>query len=152
MNNEAQIEENIRTAERAHPSSLSGNEKEILINVGNQYEKLMKIPCTGCQYCLPCPAGVDIPRSFSFYNARHLFTDKLTPWGMYLMQLGKRNDRPSSMAGNCVDCGKCEKHCPQDIAIPKELKNVKKQFEGPMSHVIRFIANRMMKVDRLVED
>jgi len=151
MNHEDQVVENLNTAISALPGSLAETEKKILTEAGSQYLQLQKVGCTGCQYCIPCPAGVDIPRAFSFYNARHMFRDKLTPWGMYLLQLGKRSERTSSLASLCIDCGKCVKHCPQNIAIPVQLKKVKKQFEGPMSHIIRFIVNQMMKVDKVLE-
>ncbi|MDC7125368.1 MAG: aldo/keto reductase [Spirochaetales bacterium] len=148
MNQEEQIAENMATAEKALPNSLSTEEKDVLKHAGEAFHKQLKIGCTGCQYCLPCPAGVDIPRAFSFYNAHHMFKDKLTPWGMYLIQLSSRGDGKSALASQCIGCGKCMKHCPQGIKIPEELKKVKRRFEGPMGSVIHFLANRMMVVKK----
>ena len=113
-NHEDQIEENCSIAETALPGSLSWQELDILSRAGERFLDSLQVGCTGCQYCLPCPAGVDIPRAFAFYNAHHMFKDKLTPRGMYMLQLGGRDGGESSLAGNCIDCGKCIQHCPQN--------------------------------------
>ncbi|MCP4163951.1 MAG: aldo/keto reductase [Deltaproteobacteria bacterium] len=151
MNHENQVLENIETATTAFSGSLTDIEKEILNKVGEQYQKLLKIGCTGCQYCIPCPAGVDIPRSFGFYNDRYMFRDKITPWAMYILQLGQKNKGFSALASLCVNCGKCVKHCPQSIDIPEELKKVKRKFEGPASYLIRFIINKILVMDKGME-
>ena len=146
MNHEDQIESNCRTADVALAGSLSQREKEILKQAGEVFQSSLRVGCTGCQYCLPCPAGVDIPRAFAFYNAHHMFRDKLTPWGMYLVQLGSRDGERSSLASNCINCGRCLQHCPQHINIPKELKRVEKRFEGVMGRLVAFLVRRMMTV------
>lgn len=147
MSHQDQVEENLKTAETALPGSLPAEDIGRLKLVGEEYNRQMKVGCTACQYCIPCPAGVDIPRSFAFYNQHHMFSDKVTPWGMYMIQLGERKP---ALASQCIDCKKCVKHCPQGIDIPLELKRVKRRFEGPAGKVIKYLANRVMDVDRQV--
>lgn len=151
MGHQDQVKENLNTAETALPHSLGAEELERLKAVGEEYNSQMKVGCTACQYCIPCPAGVDIPRVFSFYNQHHMFSDKLTPWGMYMIQLGQREERKSARASQCIDCGKCVKHCPQKIDIPTELKKVKRRFEGPAGSFINFMATRIMMVEREIK-
>ena len=87
----------------------------------------MKVGCTGCRYCMPCPRGVDIPGTFAAYN--RLATDgywkALTE---YFMITGVRKDYTGP--ANCIGCGKCEQHCPQHLPIRQELQNAKKAMEG----------------------
>jgi predicted aldo/keto reductase-like oxidoreductase len=73
MNDELHIDENLRVAGQALPNSLSLPELALIARVRDTYQRLMKVNCTGCGYCMPCPAGVDIPGCFSLYNAHHLF-------------------------------------------------------------------------------
>ena len=73
MNDEAHIDENLRVADSALPDSLSGDEHALIARVRNEYRRLMKVGCTGCGYCMPCPSGVDIPGCFASYNAHALF-------------------------------------------------------------------------------
>ena len=88
------------------------------------------MPCTGCQYCMPCPSGVNIPANFSIYNDYCMFGDETRSRGMYAMMLmgaltGKRAD-----ASLCKDCKKCMERCPQHIAIPEQLKLVCNDLGG----------------------
>jgi len=87
------------------------------------------VGCTGCGYCMPCPKNVDIPGTFSAYNK--VYTDgKFVGLKEYFMCTALRSD--STSASNCVECGLCEKHCPQHIAIREELKNARKVLENPV--------------------
>ena len=78
---------------------------------------------------MPCPKNVDIPGTFAAYNKCYT-ENKL--WGIieYVMCTEIRKEKTS--ASNCIECGKCETHCPQHIQIRKELKNARKQLEGPI--------------------
>ena len=97
--------------------------------VSKTYRDLMKVNCTGCGYCLPCPAGVDIPGCFDVYNNFYFFDDLPTAKRFYMFrQLGLIN-KPSG-ASLCINCGQCVKKCPQDINIPVVLKDVARKFEG----------------------
>ena len=85
------------------------------------------VNCTACGYCMPCPVGVDIPGSFAKYNDYYLFDSKSSKnasiWRYNYHQSGEKK------ASNCIECGKCEEHCPQNLPIRKLLKEVVKTFE-----------------------
>jgi predicted aldo/keto reductase-like oxidoreductase len=129
MNNEAHIEENLRTAASALPDSLSPYESTLIARVRDTYRQLMKVGCTGCGYCMPCPIGVDIPGCFAAYNTHYLFPHDRTAKFLYLGRHGGvLGDR--SYAGLCRQCGKCEKICPQHLPVPVLMKQVSREMEG----------------------
>ena len=94
----------------------------------------LKVGCTGCGYCMPCPKGVNIPGTFVCYNRRYA-EGKMGALVEYIKYTALR--KTSTAASNCVECGKCEKHCPQHIEIRKELKNARKELEGPVYKLVR---------------
>jgi predicted aldo/keto reductase-like oxidoreductase len=102
----------------------------------------MKVGCTGCGYCQPCPRGVDIPTCFATYNAS--YADGLIS-GMkeYMMCTTLRKVR--SNAGLCVKCGKCEQHCPQHLPIREHLDDVKKRLENPIYKIAAWGAPKLLK-------
>ena len=131
MNEESQVIENIRTAEIALPNSMNPNELALIKQVADAYRKLLKVSCTGCQYCMPCINGVNIPRNFQAYNELYLSGDEQQTRSMYAMFLmggltGSRAD-----AALCKGCKKCLERCPQHINIPEKLKEVAKDLGGP---------------------
>ena len=87
MNDESQVAENIKVAETALPCSMKRSELTIIKNIAEAYRHLVKVPCTGCQYCMPCPCGVDIPFNFSIYNDYCMFGDEEKSRRMYAMML-----------------------------------------------------------------
>lgn len=129
MNSIQMIEENIQTADSTEIGELTEKEEKLLKDVVKSINEKMKVPCTGCRYCMPCPKNVDIPGTFAAYNKCYT-ENKL--WGIieYVMCTEIRKEKTS--ASNCIECGKCEAHCPQHIQIRKELKNARKQLEGPI--------------------
>jgi len=128
MNSIEMIEENVKNASTVEIGEFGEEEQKLLQEVVKSINEKMKVGCTGCGYCMPCPKGVDIPGTFSAYNK--LYTDgKFIGLKEYVMCTLLRKD--STSASNCIECGKCEKHCPQNIEIKKELKNAKKELEGP---------------------
>jgi predicted aldo/keto reductase-like oxidoreductase len=131
MNDESHIEENLRIAGEGLPDSLTANELDTVKRVEKKYRELMAVPCTGCRYCMPCPAGVAIPSCFDAYNISHLWGNKREAMFQYIIQVGHplSGGRPD-YASNCTDCGQCEEACPQGIEIRKHLKEVSKEFEG----------------------
>lgn len=132
MNVDEHIDENIRIASTALPHSLSTEERDRVHHVKETYRRLMKVGCTGCGYCMPCPAGVDIPGCFALYNAHHLFPkDRSTRFHYMGRHGGIIGD--VSYAGLCRSCGKCTKACPQHLPIPELLRDVKGDLEGMMS-------------------
>ncbi len=83
---------------------------------------------------MPCPQNVDIPGTFAAYNRKYTEGFKAALME-YIMCTAIRKD--SSAASNCIECGKCEQHCPQHLEIRKELKNARKELEGPIYKIGR---------------
>ena len=120
MNSLEMVEDNCRIAERAAEGKLGAEEMALIADVKAEIARSIKVPCTGCGYCMPCPHGVDIPGAFRCYN--RMFTEsKSSGRGEYMQSVGLRKEK--SVTTQCVGCGRCEKHCPQHIEIIKELKN-----------------------------
>lgn len=98
----------------------------------------LRVPCTACGYCMPCPYGVDIPMCFSFYNdavGKGALSARLN----YVMRAANHE------ASLCVQCGACERHCPQHIAIRQSLKDVQKHMEGFPYKPMRFIVKKLLR-------
>lgn len=137
MNDIKQVKENVRVASDAKANSLTGEELDVFERVKEEINRSVKVNCTGCRYCMPCPQGVDIPTCFRCYNVR--FSDGwFNGLREYFMCTTLRAKKTN--ASLCVGCGLCEKHCPQSIPIPKELENVKKKMEGIPYKVARFVS------------
>lgn len=142
MNSMAMIQENIRIADTVKVGEMTETDGAMFEDVRNAVNEKMKVPCTGCGYCQPCPYGVDIPGAFRCYNVR--YTDNFfTGMREYLMCTAFRAERTN--ASLCRQCGKCEQHCPQGIAVRKELKQVVRHMENPVYKVIAFFAKGMFK-------
>lgn len=142
MNTMEMVCDNINTASTSNVGDLTEDDESMLKEVVRAINEKMKVGCTGCGYCMPCPKNVDIPLAFSAYN-RRFQEGKLPALIEYFMCTALRKN--STAASNCIGCGKCEKHCPQGIEIRKELANVKKEFEGivykgakKISHLFKF--------------
>lgn len=146
MSDEKQLEENIKIASDARENSLSEEELKVFDRVKAVMLEKTKIPCTACGYCMPCPAGVDIPGCFSAYNDKYLLGQKRNRM-QYMQTLGTLSKQPA-YASLCKDCGKCEKHCPQNIQIRKELKTVKKEMEAFWFKPVVTIARKILKVNK----
>jgi uncharacterized protein len=146
MNDEKQIQENIATSETALPNSLSVKELSMVNKVAAAYRRLMKVPCTGCGYCMPCPDGVNIPSNFNIYNQYGMFNsvfyNKLYTRGMYAVMLMGLINEPSD-ASLCRNCGICSKKCPQNIAIPDMLKEVKSNLGGLRTKILLPVIKRI---------
>ncbi len=130
MNNEEHIKENIKVATESLPNSLTEEEISIINKARDKYYELMQVGCTGCAYCMPCPAGIDIPGAFKHLNSYHMF-GKLESKMLHMAFAGiMTDDGKPHWTNSCMDCGKCEKACPQNIEIRKEFKKVQKNLEG----------------------
>jgi uncharacterized protein len=121
----AQFMENTHVANEASAGSLSSEELVLLDRVRDTYRKLLKVDCTGCGYCMPCPSGVNIPTNFSFYNDSYLFDDMVFGKQFYNTFL-----TPAQRASGCTECFACEQICPQHLKIVDELKEVHKRLGG----------------------
>jgi len=122
-----QLEENLSLADAAAAGMLAENQKAVYKTALESVNRSCKIRCTGCNYCMPCPKGVNIPGSFSTYNATYSM-GYIEGMKQFVMSTGFMSEKGSG-PGMCVKCGKCETHCPQKIAIMKELVNVRKRME-----------------------
>ena len=131
MNDERHIEENLRAADEARPGSLTEGDLALIGRVKEAYLRQKKVGCTGCHYCLPCPAGVNIPYCFECYNNMGSRSPMMKM--MYAMYVGGGTDGSArkGFASQCKNCGKCVKVCTQHIDIPAELRNVAKAMETP---------------------
>lgn len=138
MNSMDMLEENIRIASSALPNTLT--EAELLqydavrsILMGN-----MKVPCTGCNYCMPCPHHVDIPQCFSLFNDMAMTGGFRSRFNYILRTNGH-------CASLCVQCGACEQHCPQGIKIRDALREVTADMERFPYKALRLIMRKLMK-------
>lgn len=118
------VTENLRVASETQPGSLTAAEKALIAEVRAVYQQRMKVNCTNCRYCMPCPAGVNIPGCFTLFNNAHMLDDVYANRIFYEMGLG-----PAAKASNCVECGQCEESCPQGIPIRAMLKETAALFE-----------------------
>ena len=122
-----QVEENCRIAAAAEPNALSETELDIIDQVRQRYRERIKVDCTACGYCMPCPNGVNIPRIFSVYNDRFIFGDERWSHLMYTFA-----SNAGEHASNCVECGECEEVCPQGILIIETLKKCHEVLSQPL--------------------
>ncbi|MCH5273225.1 MAG: aldo/keto reductase [Lachnospiraceae bacterium] len=142
MNSLEMVQENVRNASDAQAGEFTEKEEALLKRVVEAINEKMKVGCTGCGYCMPCPKKVDIPGTFAVYNKR--YTDgKSKAFQEYMLCTVLRKD--STSASNCVECGKCEAHCPQHIEIRRELKNARKALEGPVYKIAKKVVSLFLK-------
>ncbi|MBQ3193992.1 MAG: aldo/keto reductase [Oscillospiraceae bacterium] len=142
MSDEAMLEENIRIASQAQAGQLAEAEKTLYAQAVRAINAGVKVGCTGCGYCQPCPKGVDIPGTFAAYN-RWYGEDKFGAFWEYVKCTTLRKN--DTAAGNCIGCGKCEQHCPQGIAIRQELKEAQKALETPLYRIIKKAMGRFVR-------
>lgn len=112
MSTMQEVEENLETASQSAVGKLSEQDQELIKEVEKVYESLAPIPCTQCEYCLPCPSGVAIPRIFSIYNEAIMYDEFSGSRWAYANQINA-----DARADNCIECGECEAACPQNIEI-----------------------------------
>ncbi len=116
---------NIQIANDAYPNSMTEDEKNLINEVKALYDSKIKVNCTICKYCMPCPVGVNIPGSFAHLNNASIFEDVEGTKKQYNIFI-----KDEQRASKCIECGKCEEVCPQQIPIRDMLKEVVKIFEG----------------------
>jgi predicted aldo/keto reductase-like oxidoreductase len=143
MNEDAHITENVRIAAKAEANHLTSADLAMIEEVKGVFERSLKVKCTGCAYCLPCPAGVNIPQCFAQYNSKAMFGG-VTPTFFYLMHTAGGKKEPPSRASLCKKCGLCEKKCPQCLPIMDSLDAVVKDMEKPLLKMLVGLVTRIM--------
>jgi predicted aldo/keto reductase-like oxidoreductase len=143
MNEVGQLEDNIKTAQSALPDMLTPEENNIFESVIKIFNASYKVPCTGCNYCMPCPHHVNIPGCFAAYNVSYT-VGLVSGLQLYMTSIGATNPVKNYSASRCKKCGACEKKCPQHIPIIKSLENVKKRMEPLWVRLAMKIITRVM--------
>jgi predicted aldo/keto reductase-like oxidoreductase len=138
MNDMPQLEENCAAADASTPGCMTIDDLAAIEVVRDELAKNYKVGCTGCNYCMPCPKGINIPAVFSAYNESYSLG-----WysGVfhYLTSVGAGRPNPH-LASDCIACGACAKKCPQHIDIPTELAAARKRVEPlVMGDIVRLI-------------
>jgi uncharacterized protein len=128
MGTQQMVAENCASADRSGINSLSPEDVAIIEMLAEIYRQKILVPCTACEYCLPCPAGVNIPQNFAILNNISLVDGRFRKFMtrrnyLKLVDAKAKLDRknPNGNASMCVDCGQCVEKCPQNINIPVEL-------------------------------
>ena len=122
MSTMEQTEDNLKTFENFKP--LSEEESRTIEDIVALIKGRVQNGCTGCRYCMPCPAGVDIPGNFRVWNTYHMYQNYNMVKGSWENGLGDEKQ-----ARNCVKCGKCEKACPQKLHIREDLEKVQADMD-----------------------
>ena len=136
MNSLEMVEENLKTASEARVGEFTDRDFALIEQVKHEIQLKEKVGCTGCQYCMPCPQGVDIPTAFRCYNT--MYTE--SKWsGRFQYAVTVAFAREPAFATRCIGCGKCEKHCPQGIPIREKLKEADKALRPPQYRIFTWL-------------
>lgn len=122
MSTMSQVDDNLHTFTNFKP--LSEEEQKVIEDVVTILNSRVQNGCTGCRYCMPCPAGVNIPGSFKVWNTYHMYQNYNIVRNAWEKEMGDTH-QPK----NCVECGKCEASCPQKLAIREDLKKVQTDLD-----------------------
>lgn len=125
MNSLPMVEENLRIADEVRVGEFTQHDFETIEKIKLQINRDIKVGCTGCAYCMPCPKGVDIPTAFRCYN--RMYTENKREGRLEYMQIVCLQKEMSDVS-RCIECGKCEMHCPQHIDIRAKLKEADKKL------------------------
>ena len=139
MNSLEMVKENCRSADEAYAGMLSEKDKSLISRLKELISEKIKVPCTGCGYCMPCPQGVDIPGAFRCYNEMYI-EGKGVGRREYWQVVSLRKEK--AFPSQCIGCGRCEKHCPQHIEIIASLKDANKALRPFYYKVAAEVARR----------
>lgn len=135
MNSMEMVKENVRIADEACEGGLPAGQLALIEEVKQEISRCMKVGCTGCGYCMPCPNKVDIPMAFHAYNAKYT-EGKKSGMKEYMQSTAMRHEQTS--ASQCIRCGKCEKLCPQGLPIRELLKEAVRELENPQYKIVKW--------------
>jgi predicted aldo/keto reductase-like oxidoreductase len=119
MSTMEQVQENIAAAQKSQSDSLSTDELAFVEQIRNEFSKRTVIPCTKCNYCMPCPYGVIIPWNLELYNQGVIYGDPGSPRFVY-----NNFVKPENRASECIGCKSCESRCPQQIKISEWMPKI----------------------------
>lgn len=142
MNSTEMLHENIDTAASTAPGSMTEAERAAIDKAKVAFEESFKVPCTGCNYCMPCPQGISIPSLFAAYNESYSL-DWRTGFFHYMMSVGVTSGNPR-LATSCVECGACVKKCPQHINVPERMDDVARRLQPPGVQAALKLANPIL--------
>lgn len=142
MNTMEVLSEDLAAADQAQPGCFSSAERELLADVIGELNAKIKVGCTGCGYCMPCPKGVDIPGAFHRYN-QYYTSGAFVALKEYFMCTALRKE--TTRASQCVKCGRCKSHCPQGIDIPNQLAQATKKLEPAVYRVAAWGAKKVRR-------
>ncbi|MFW5689434.1 MAG: aldo/keto reductase [Spirochaetota bacterium] len=123
MSSMEQVEQNVAYAGRSRVGMLTDSERALFPRARKAYESLQPVPCTQCNYCMPCPHGVDIPGNFAIMNDYYKYADRDQAVARY-----NRFMPEEARATACIRCNECLPKCPQNIAIPDCLERVNEEL------------------------
>ena len=138
MNSIEMIDENLKSAATAHAGSFTDADFAFIRDLKAEISAKTRVGCTGCSYCMPCPHGVDIPGTFRCLNEIDI-DGRFTALREYYQTTAIR--KKSACASMCVGCGRCERHCPQQLPIRDLLRQAAKELETPIYKIARKIVS-----------
>lgn len=124
MSTREQVVENVKSASRSGPNTLTKRELALISRVKRKYKELGFVGCSGCGYCTPCSQGVNIPQIISLYNEYYMKDRADETKNKYWKHITRE-----SQARRCAKCGKCEELCPQRLPIRAILGRAVMIFE-----------------------
>lgn len=124
MSTMEQVKANIAYANASRP--LNEAEMAVISSMKKRYAERTVIPCTKCNYCMPCPSGVNIPRNFELFNDAHMHED--FPEARFVYRVFTP---PAERASECTECHTCEGLCPQQIPISEWMPKVAEALGTP---------------------
>ncbi len=128
MSSMAQTDENLKIADEAKADTLTAADLDALDHVRRYFTGRLKVHCTACGYCLPCPAGVNIPKNFMNYNDYHLTDDQKLR--AFLKVIYSTQVPADERADRCIHCKECETKCPQTLPIDATMGEVAATFRS----------------------